>query len=85
MLSLNIRTEQWKVGAICSNINHSMIIATISRSELVMVPLGGLSPTTRLLIPDSHYTCHTVFRYDAVVIVHTPPAPILEVSIFSTL
>jgi hypothetical protein len=64
----------------CSNTRKCNSMAAISRSELVMVPVGLLDETTMARMSSGHSTRHTTGGSKRVPDNHTPPAPNLEAS-----
>ena len=83
-LSQRMRADLWSTTAIYSNTSHLSNSAAISRSDLLRSPSGFFSLTSCKRTTSGHSTRHTVFEYAAVVLIHIPPAPILETSICPT-
>ena len=84
VLLLIARAEQWHVIPIDSNTSHWMRMAAISKSELVMDPLGFLSLTTSRLMSSYHSNLHTMVGYSPVVLIPTLTDPSPEASMFTT-
>ena len=59
-------------------------MAAIYKFKLMMVPLILLSLTAQLLISEGHFIRHTMLLYMVEVLIHTPPAPILDASMYPT-
>ena len=70
--------------AIYSRTSHFNRNVVIYRSELVILPLGLSFFTTSLVIFYGHCTCQTILGYAPVVLVHTPPTPDKDVSMYLT-
>ena len=75
VLLLHPRVVSWVMGEISSRTSHCNRTAAISRSELVIFPLGLSSLTAYLVIYYGNCTNQTILGYAPVVIIHTPPAP----------
>ena len=72
------------MGEISSRTSHCNRTAAISRSELVILPLGLSSLTAYLVIYYGNCTNQTILGYDPVAIIHTPPAPDAYASMYPT-
>ena len=82
--------SQWRSSVRClvtatpSQTNHWSNTPAISRSELVMVPLGFLSDTTLSVMSCGHCSLHTMLWNDPARHIKTPPAPSAEASVYAT-